>query len=67
MAPGGDVIIPADIVAELQAGSSSADSTHHESVLTIAISSVVDGECNITPNTSSDELVTIKAITLLTI
>ena len=42
MAPGCDVIIPADIAAELQTGSSKLGITHHEPTLTIANNSVVD-------------------------
>jgi len=54
MAPGCDAIIPADIVAELQAGFCGSDITHHEPVLTIANNSVVDDKGD---HTGTNELV----------
>ena len=48
MAPGCDVIIPADIAAELQTGSSNLGITRSEPVLTIANNSVIDDKGNLT-------------------
>jgi len=48
MAPGCDVVIPADIAEELQIGSSSLGITRGEPVLTIANNSVVDDKGDLT-------------------
>jgi len=51
MAPGCDVIIPADIAAELQTGSSKLGITHREPTLTIANNSVVSDKGDMTGTT----------------